>query len=393
MTPAQATTRRAAGIDGLRAIAALSVLGYHAWLYSMATPTTAHQESVWAQGAHELRLGLVLFFVLSGYLLFTPWVRSALDGGPAPRLGGYLLRRGARILPAYYVALAGSIVLLWGYDAVPGVRLPDDNLWLFAVFGQNFTEDTLLRLDPPMWTLAVEMTFYLVLPLLGWLAVRLRGAGRAGQVVVPMVLLAAGVVYNHAIAGQDLPEPVTKVLPAMAPYFAVGMLAAVLAHGRVARRGVVVALLAAGMVLVGADAVWHADGAASGSHDLTLRIWRDLPAAVGFALVMAAVAHAAAPLRALGTRPLAYVGRISFGLYLWHVPVMLWLKAQGLLPSSPVLALVVALPPSLLVAALSWRFVERPVQERARRATRPQDGPGRTEAVSVGRGRAVSANA
>ena len=65
MTPAQTTNRRAAGIDGLRAIAALSVLGYHAWLYSMATPTTAHQGSVWAQGTHELRLGLVLFFVLS----------------------------------------------------------------------------------------------------------------------------------------------------------------------------------------------------------------------------------------------------------------------------------------------------------------------------------------
>ena len=385
MTPAQARTRRAAGIDGLRAIAALSVLGYHAWLYSMAKPSTAHQGSVWAQGAHELRLGLVLFFVLSGYLLFTPWVRAALEGGAAPRLRGYLLRRGARILPAYYVALAGAIVLLWSHDAVPGVRLPDDNLWLFAVFGQNFTEGTLLRLDPPMWTLAVEMTFYLVLPVLGWLAVRMRGAGRAGQVIVPMVLLAAGVVYNHAIAGQDLPEPVTKVLPAMAPYFGVGMLAAVLAHGRVARRGAVAVMLAGGIALVGVDAVWHADGAARGSHDLALRAWRDLPAAAGFALVLTAVAHAASPLRGLGSRPLAYVGRISFGLYLWHVPLMLWLKAQGLLPSSPVLALAVALPPSLAAAALSWRFVERPVQERARRATRPQDGPGRSEAVSVGR--------
>ena len=385
MTPSEARTRRAAGIDGLRALAALSVVGYHAWLYAMAKPSTAHQDSIWAQGAHELRLGLVLFFVLSGYLLFTPWVRAALDGGAAPRLGGYLLRRGARILPAYYIALAGSILLLWPHDAVPGVRLPDDNLWLFAVFGQNFTEGTLLRLDPPMWTLAVEMSFYLVLPLLGWLALRLRGAGRAGQTIVPMLLLAGGVVYNHVIAGENLPEPVTKVLPAMAPYFGIGMLAAVLAHGRAVSRQAAVALVAAGALLVGLDAVWHADGASRGSHDLALRIWRDVPAALGFALVMAAVAHAAAPMRRLGSAPLAYVGRISFGLYLWHVPLMLWLKAHGMLPSSPLLAFAVALPPSLAAAALSWRLVERPVQERARRATPPQDGPGRREAVSVRR--------
>jgi peptidoglycan/LPS O-acetylase OafA/YrhL len=383
MTPAQARIRRAAGIDGLRAIAALSVVGYHAWLYAMARPSTAHQDSVWAQAAHELRLGLVLFFVLSGYLLFTPWVRSALDGGAAPRLWGYLVRRGARILPAYYLALAGSVVLLWHHDAVPGVRLPDDSLWLFAVFGQNFSESTLLRLDPPMWTLAVEMTFYVVLPVLGWLALRLRGAGRAGQTVVPLLLLVAGVLYNNAIAGADLPDPVTKVLPAMAPYFAVGMLAAVLAHGRAPGRRLVGVMLLAGAALVGADAYWHAAGAAAGSHDLALRIWRDLAAAVGFALIAVAVAHAASPLRALGTRPLAYVGRISFGLYLWHVPLMLWLKAQGLLPRSPLLALAVALPLALAVAALSWRYVERPVQERARRATRPQDGPGRSDAVTV----------
>src|SRR4051794_12274921 len=110
MTPSEARTRRAAGIDGLRALAALSVVGYHAWLYSMARPSTAHQDSVWDQAAHELRLGLVLFFVLSGYLLFTPWVRSALDGGAAPRLGGYLLRPGARLPPADYIPPAGSVL-------------------------------------------------------------------------------------------------------------------------------------------------------------------------------------------------------------------------------------------------------------------------------------------
>src|SRR5207247_5448003 len=122
------------------------------------------------------------FFVLSGFLLFQPWVRSALTGTPAPRLGAYLLRRGARILPAYYLAVAGSIALLWAIKASPGVRFPaTGDLWTFALFAQNFSDATLLKLDPPLWTLAVEVSYYLALPALGWLALRLRGAGRIGQ--------------------------------------------------------------------------------------------------------------------------------------------------------------------------------------------------------------------
>src|SRR3712207_9348334 len=73
--------------------------------------------------SHELRLGLVLFFALSGFVLFRPWVRAALDGGPAPRLGAYFAARGARILPAYYLALAGSVVLLWGIADRKSTRL------------------------------------------------------------------------------------------------------------------------------------------------------------------------------------------------------------------------------------------------------------------------------
>lgn len=360
----------AKAINGLRAIAALSVLGYHAWLYSMATPSAGTHRTTFDLAAHELRLGLVLFFVLSGFLLFTPWVRSALDGAPAPRLGGYLARRGARILPAYYVALAGSIVLLWGHGAAPGVRLPSgDNLWLFGVLGQNFSNGTLLRLDPPMWTLTVEATFYLVLPALGWLALRKRGAGRAAQAIVPVALLATGVAYNAAIAGRHLPDTASKILPAMAGYFAIGMLAAVLAWGRSPGRRWAGALLVGGAALVVANAVWHAHAAPTGSHDLSLRIWRDLPAAVGFAAIVVVAARAATPLRTLSAPPLEWTGRVSYGLYLWHVPIMLWLRAEGLLPGSMIPAVLVTAPLALAVAALSWRLIERPAQAMAKRAT------------------------
>ena len=188
---------RAAAVDGLRAVAALSVLGYHAWLYTRDRVSAGVRGSLADELAHELRLGLVLFFVLSGYLLYGPWVRAALDRAAAPRTAAYLVRRAARIVPAYYAAVAGSIVLLWGLDATPGVRLPAaDDLWLFALFGQNFSVDTLLSLNAPLWTLAVEWSFYLMLPVLGWLALRLRGASREAQAIVPALFLVAGVALE-----------------------------------------------------------------------------------------------------------------------------------------------------------------------------------------------------
>lgn len=356
---------RLRGIDGLRAVAALSVLAYHAWLYTLPRVSAGARDSTGDYIWHELRLGLVLFFVLSGFLLFGPWVAASRGDRPAPSWRAFGIRRAARILPAYWIAIAASVALLWRHDDVPGVRLPDaGDLWVFAVFGQNFSESTLLKLNPPTWTLAVEAMFYIVLPLLGALALRLR---RAGPLVVSAAFLVAGVLYNKAISDErDLPLTVTKILPAFTPYFALGMAAAVAVHKRVIGGRAVWALLALGTALVVGDGLWAADEATRGSHDLKLRIWRDLPAAAGFACWMVAVASATKPLRVLVTRPMVWLGTVSYGIYLWHVPVFLTLRAHDLLPSSPVLAIVVALPITLALAEASWRWVERPAQTRAR---------------------------
>ncbi|WP_205697975.1 acyltransferase [Conexibacter sp. SYSU D00693] len=364
---------RDAALDGLRAVAALAVLAYHAWLYSLPRVTASTRETTVDAVAHELRLGLVLFFVLTGYLLFGPWVRAAMDGGVAgPSVRRYARRRAARILPAYWLALAGSIALLWPREGTPGVRLPpEDDLWLFVVLGQDFKTSTLLKLDPPMWTLTVEATFYVLLPLLGagalWLARgRLRGAPAAGPVAVAVALLVGGVAWNWWTSDRDLPPTVTKVLPAMAPYFAVGMLAAVAVRGRRLDGRAVGVLVALGALLVAGNGWWAYREALEGSTAIELRIVRDLPAAIGFALVVGAVAAAAQVPRGLGSRPLAWTGKVSYGLYLWHVPVLLVARAEGLLPASAFGAFAVALPPSLAVAAVSWYLVERPAMAWAR---------------------------
>jgi peptidoglycan/LPS O-acetylase OafA/YrhL len=365
---------RLSSLDGLRGLAALTVFLFHGWLYTMPRPDASDRSSIGDYAAHELRLGLVAFFVLSGFLLSRPWFAAALDGHRPPDLRRYVRARVARIAPAYYAALAGSILLLWGLSGTPGLRLPPaQELPLFAVFAQNFSPSSVMKLNPPMWSLAVEVSFYALLPVVGWLAVRLPRRRRA-QALVPVALLALGVLYNWSIAGRGLSMTFSKTLLAMLPYFAVGMLAALALHDRAigprARR----ALIAGGLAIVLADAVVKAAGAANGVGATYFVIFRDLASGAGFALIVGAVA-ATPSSRILGGRVLASLGAISYGFYLWHVPVLLFMRGHGLLPLDPLLGTLAALGPVLAISTLSWIVLERPIIARARqRNAREREG-------------------
>ena len=352
---------RNGALDGLRAIAALSVFGFHAWLYTLSDVRVAAARPTLANELFaELRIGLVLFFVLTGFLLYRAWVRSALTGRPAAATATYAVHRFGRIVPAYWLAIVGSALLLYPLTGSPGVNLPPvDLLPLYFVFAQNFSPQTLLRLNPPMWTLAVEATYYVVLPLFGWLAVR-SGSSRGRQLLVPTLLLVFGVVFNYFLAQQAAaPLGWSKSLLAMLPYFAAGMLAAVLIEARVPSARAARLLLAAGVLLVAADLFIHLE-----AFEI-VRVIRDLPAALGFALIVATAA--ARPPAALEWRPLVWVGAVSYGLYLWHVPVLLVLRANGLLPLTPLGATLVGLPISLLLGWASLKLVEMPAMAWSRR--------------------------
>jgi peptidoglycan/LPS O-acetylase OafA/YrhL len=341
-------------LDGLRGLAALGVLTLHVWMFTVQDGHDRRELVSLLMG--ELRLGVVLFFVLSGFLLAGPWVASALDQRPTPRLGRFALKRAARIVPAYWVAMVGSFWLLAGsghdYEVGAG-QLP-----LFAAFGQNYVASTAGKLDPPMWSLVVEVSFYAVLPFAGWLLVR---AARRGRMVLACAGLAAlGVAWSAAGAALAWPDTAMATLPTFLPVFVCGMAAAALMHRRVPSRALCWALLAVGAGLVGADAVWHHQGTGMIGH-----VVRDLPAAVGFAAVVAAVA--AHPPAALSTAPLRGLGTISYGLYLWHLPVLLWLRFTGLFGPGFVVPWLEVAALSALVAAASWVVVERPAIEAAGR--------------------------
>ncbi|MFL5884718.1 MAG: acyltransferase family protein [Thermoleophilaceae bacterium] len=360
--------RRNDALDGLRALAALGVLTFHVWLYRVGDPPGA-RKSVSDHLLFQGNLGLICFFVLSGYLLYRAFARAALTGERAD-LGGYARRRLARIVPAYYACIVGSLLLyaIVGYsDVLP----PSSGLPLFAVFGQNYSMDTLMKIDPVMWTLCVEAAFYLALPLLGLVAFLLGPRRIAYQAAVLVALVAATAVWNDLVHTKDLGPIASKALPAYLGHFALGMLVALWIEGRRLRRGaghpfgprLTAALMAAGVGLVAWNAyvyeVWS-------SESFSRVVLAKLPTALGFALVVAAAAGGSGPSVAwLRARLLVAVGIVSYGVYLWHLPLILVVRKLGLLPSAIGPRFVVVLALALSMATLSWKLLERPLIERA----------------------------
>ncbi|MFL5910987.1 MAG: acyltransferase family protein [Gaiellaceae bacterium] len=363
--------RRNDALDGLRALAALGVLTFHVWLYRVGDPP-GPRRSVGDHLLFQGNLGLICFFVLSGYLLYRSFARAALTGERAD-LGSYAKRRAARIVPAYYACVIGSLLLYAavGYSDTLPPNGTLESLPIFAVFGQNYSMDTLMKIDPVMWTLCVEAAFYVLLPLLGLVAFLLGPRRVRSQAVALTVLVAVTAVWNQVVHANSLGPIASKSLVAYIGHFALGMLVALwierrrVVHGRDALfgPGATAALMAAGVAVIAWNAyVYEAWDGGSFSRVVLAK----LPTAVGFALVVAAAAGGRGPsVSWLRARALVAIGIVSYGVYLWHLPLILVVRKLGLLPSALLPRFVVVLALALSVAALSWRLLERPLIERA----------------------------
>ncbi len=364
---------RLPALDGLRAVAAILVLLTHAAFLTGAVSTWGLVGRLMGRGD----FGVGLFFALSGFLLHRRLLHDRREGVDDVR--SYLVRRGARVLPAYWVALAAVCLV-----AQPPVRA----VVAQALAVQTYVPDTQIDAFSQSWSIPTELSFYLVLPVVAVGLDRLRRHGAGWPVLAlagtsVLFLLLVALLPEMGVASTLLVE---RWLPARWSDFAVGMiLAEVLEHPRAPGAARIRSLASdtSGCLLVGGGAYALATTSLAGS--LTLAPSSGPQTSVRLLLNAAVAAALLAPLTVgrgggwasvLSTPTVRWVGTVSFGVFLWHLPVLTGLYAASGIPlfgGGLVPLLAVGVPVSLALAWLSLRFVELPsMRWAARRSPLPR---------------------
>lgn len=371
-------------IDGLRALAALFVFFTHvaATRYGDGFPVTGWNAAV-RDAADELTVGVQIFFGVSGFVMLRPFVQRHLAHQPPVARTGYFARRFLRVYPAYWVALLGSVFVVRAGVVLHGHWPWFANLALIQKYSVGAMYDPGFRFVglPPAWTLSVEVSFYVFLAV--YASVLPRILRTRDVFAAEWIGLGALAVASYAFVVWESTGRAPSwvlVLPDAMPYFLYGMAFAVLtlqserrgALPRFAQRAADHPGIAAMVALAAFIAVTTMRGGTAPPWLPTLL----LHTALVVALLTIAVLPSARPsrLRALlRSRVAVFVGTVSYGLYLWHYVVVRWVgdhlvdATQGL---TMVKVTVVALPASLALAWLSWRFVERPAIALGRRVSR-----------------------
>lgn len=322
--------------DGLRGVAILLVVVFHTWLFSWYTPDlTLFGFSVpVAIPARNGYLGVDLFFMISGFVLFFPYAERALGGGPPPTLREFARRRFLKIVPSYALALAATAIV--AIPVVQSTQLLLGSLVNHVFFFQNAFDDRMGSVNSVLWSLAVEVQFYLIFPLLAIAFTR-------RPFVVWGLMVAVAIAYRYAVAPCCITiEPVTRELPAFLDVFACGMGAAyglVWLRARVPRLErfsalftvAALACLWAGFALYeNADSFAYAPSGAA-HWLLGHRTWLALDAA---AFGVASCLAAGWWRRVVANPVFLFLGIVSYNLYLWHTLVLIWIWRHGVLPAA-----------------------------------------------------------
>jgi peptidoglycan/LPS O-acetylase OafA/YrhL len=371
--------------DSLRALAALSILLVHAAGFAGVFQHAVYRGIV----AHLHTVGIAIFFLLSGFLLYRPMLASRVVGAPRTRLRDYARRRFLRIAPAYWLAI--SVLAI--YPGIAGVF--SGNWWVYYGLLQDYpvytlsgrcTADVLNCGIPTAWSLAVEVGFYAVLPFfaLGMARVtaRLRGARWLGAelAVLTGIGVVAAVIQSLKIH-TDLHSYLVFSPLGYGWWFGLGMgLAAISVW--VQQRGV--APPAVRWLSDHPEAPWTV--AVLLYVIPSLFIFDRVPLlngrtqVVGHYMLFGVVAallllpaifgdqRGGVPRRILRHPLLAWLGLISYGIFLWHFPILYALSKGGVAgwwPSMayPVLVLT-TLAITLVCASLSYYLVEQPLMRR-----------------------------
>lgn len=333
------------------------VLGTHA---AFATGALVHS----ASGVLFARLesGVAVFFALSGFLLFRPWVRAAAAGRAAPSVLDYARGRTRRILPAYVIVVlvVYGVYAGWPVDPTPGQSWA--GLMRHLTLTQIYTDDYLITYLhnglSQTWSLAVEATFYAVLPVLAHLLLTIlcRGQWRPARLLAGLAILGCVSPVWSAVVHTThwLPNSAGMWLPAHLDWFVGGMMVATFAAMGVRCAPAAAVASATLLFLVACTPV--AGGITLGPMPLWAPLTKNLLYAGMAAFVVAALvlSHGGWFERILASKPMVRLGEISYEVFLLHVLVMVLVQRMlGWPPFSGSFAILAGLTLAATVP-LAW---------------------------------------
>ena len=338
-----------ADVDGMRAVAVLAVLVFHAGL-----------------GLPGGFVGVDVFFVISGFLI-TSIVTRDVEAGTFSYLG-FWERRARRLVPAMFVVVVATVVL--GYV----ILLPHDfkelgqsvcaqaaaaaNFYFYRESGY-FAGPSEIKPLLHTWSLAVEVQFYFLMPGLLVLSHRLWPRRIPIVLVTSLLTSLAWCVYSSSV----YPDAAFYLLPTRAWEMMLGGVVALPGDFRWLKRGMAEIVSLAGLVTVIGSIVFYKEGTPfPGRYAL-------LPCLGTAAMIARNSVHSTVSSKLLSWRPVVFVGLISYSLYLWHWPLFAFANymTPGELPLWLAISLIAA---SLVMGVLSWKHVETPFRNKSLLSTR-----------------------
>jgi peptidoglycan/LPS O-acetylase OafA/YrhL len=347
MTASDAPGRYRPDIDGLRAVAVLPVVLYHAGL-----------------GFPAGYFGVDIFFVISGYLIikiiYDPMVAGKFSAAE------FYERRIRRLFPAMFAMLLATTLWSLGWLIAPDLRdfggsliaalSYVSNFYFYFTDTAYFVEAALTKPLLHSWSLGVEEQFYILAPLGLWALVRLTP--RRAHVPAILLLSVLSFALNAWKPAQGSPASF-YLLPPRAWELGLGGALALAALPLHRIRGLAEALAAGGLAAI-------LLGVLIGRQDSLPSVWHAALPVFGTAAILASGTGPGALVhRLLAIAPLTFVGRISYSLYLWHWPVIAALS-YGSAADLPTSTALLAVAVSLALAAASCRWIEQPVRSRRR---------------------------
>lgn len=377
-------------LDGLRGLAAVSILIYHASFDTGSVIPGGFGIEILNQVRlpellDRMDVGVAVFFVLSGFLLYRPFALAHHRGSDASPTTLYLRKRLLRIVPAYWVGL-GLIVVLFPLS----LSGPRDYVTYFG-FAQIYDARRALGGLPQAWTLCVEMSFYVTLPLYAWCIARATKSRRSAWLRWELggvgILVATAIGYKVALYVLEpgwAPQGLLW-LPAQLDRFAPGIALAIFSvHGtegdrttaqRVATWGrpLVLWWATAGItywvVATQLDLPWHLREKIPGGNGLARDFCYLFIGLVLIAPLVLAPHQDSLMRRVLASRPLHLLGLVSYSFYIWHKSLLEWTRRSitgDLVPGelsfhgNLAITLLIAFAITMVVSTLSYFLVERP---------------------------------